>query len=85
MSEMAKFPYLTGRRGTSNLYYKRLVPLELHAPGRPGQMWRSLRTSDRKAVQGCRFLPLRLFLERWMCCCAVGLTTLVYLFPISFR
>ena len=28
---MAKFPYLTGRRGTNNLYYKRLVPLELRA------------------------------------------------------
>src|ERR1700674_802377 len=28
-------------------------------------------------VQGCRFFPLRLFLERWMCCSAVGLMTLL--------
>jgi hypothetical protein len=38
MGEMAKFPYLTGRKGTRNLYYKRLVPLELRAEGRPEQM-----------------------------------------------
>ena len=33
---MAKFPYLTGRRGTNNLYYKREVPLELRADGTAG-------------------------------------------------
>ena len=46
---MAKFPYLTGRKGSSNLYYKREVPLELRGAGRPAQIWRSLRTADRKA------------------------------------
>lgn len=43
---MAKFPYLTGRKGTRNLYYKRLVPLVLRAEGRPEQIWRSLKTAD---------------------------------------
>jgi hypothetical protein len=51
MSEMAKFPYLTGRRGASNLYYKREVPPELRAKGRRSQVWRSLRTSDRKKAE----------------------------------
>ena len=51
MGEMATFPYLTGRKGTKNLYYKRLVPLELRATGRPGQVWRSLKTSDRKRAE----------------------------------
>ena len=32
---MAKFPYLSGRKGSSNLYYKRMVPLELRGAGRP--------------------------------------------------
>lgn len=48
---MAKFPYLTGRRGTNNLYYKRLVPLELRAAGRPGHVWRLLKTGDRKKAE----------------------------------
>jgi integrase len=52
MGEMAKFPYLTGRGGTRNLYYKREVPPELRAEGRPSQIWRSLRTSDRKKAEG---------------------------------
>ena len=30
---MAKFPYLSGRRGSKSLYYKRMVPLELRAEG----------------------------------------------------
>lgn len=51
MGEMAKFPYLTGRGGTNNLYYKRLVPLELRAAGRPSQVWRSLKTSDREKAE----------------------------------
>ena len=51
MGEMAKFPYLTGRKGTCNLYYKREVPPELRAKGRPSQVWRSLGTSDRKKAE----------------------------------
>jgi hypothetical protein len=52
MGEMAKFPYLTGRKGSCNLYYKREVPPELRADGRPSQVWRSLGTSDRKKAEG---------------------------------
>lgn len=48
---MAKFPYLTGRRGSRSLYYKRMVPLELRAEGRPDQIWRSLGTADRKKAE----------------------------------
>jgi integrase len=51
MGEMAKFPYLTGRRGSGRLYYKRMVPLELRAEGRPAQIWRSLGTADRKKAE----------------------------------
>ena len=51
MGEMAKFPYLTGRKGSCNLYYKREVPPELRADGRPSQVWRSLGTSDRKKAE----------------------------------
>ena len=52
MTEMAKFPYLTARKGSCNLYYKREVPPELRAKGRPSQVWRSLGTSDRKKAEG---------------------------------
>ena len=65
---MAKFPYLTGRRGTSNLYYKRLVPLELRAAGRPGQVWRSLRTSERKkaeAAYGATHAEVETLFAQW--------------------
>ncbi|MFA5901728.1 MAG: site-specific integrase, partial [Hyphomicrobium sp.] len=48
---MAKFPYLSGRKGSQNLYYKRMVPLELRGAGRPAQIWRSLKTADRKAAE----------------------------------
>jgi integrase len=68
MGEMAKFPYLTGRRGTSNLYYKRLVPLELRASGRPGQIWRSLKTSDRKkaeAAYGAKHAEVEALFAQW--------------------
>lgn len=51
MGEMAKFPYLTSRRGSKNLYYKRMVPPELRTAGRASQIWRSLGTSDRKAAE----------------------------------
>jgi integrase len=51
MGEMAKFPYLSGRKGSKNLYYKRMVPLELRGAGRPAQIWRSLKTADRKSAE----------------------------------
>ena len=65
---MAKFPYLTSRRGTKSLYYKRLVPLELRAAGRHGQVWRSLRTSDRKkaeAAYGATHAEVEALFARW--------------------
>lgn len=48
---MAKYPFLTQRSGSDNFYYKRSVPVELRAPGRPNQIWKSLRTPDRKSAQ----------------------------------
>lgn len=48
---MAKYPFLTERSGSDNFYYKRSVPIELRAPGRPNQIWKSLRTPDRKSAQ----------------------------------
>ena len=42
----AKFPYMTSRKGSKNLYYKREVPPDLRAAGRPTQIWRSLGTPD---------------------------------------
>lgn len=48
---MAKFPYLSGRKGSQNLYYKRMVPGELRGVGRPAQIWRSLKTADRKRAE----------------------------------
>lgn len=48
---MAKFPYLTSRKGTRSLYYKRPVPGELRAEGRPAQIWKSLKTADRKLAE----------------------------------
>ncbi len=68
MGEMAKFPYLTGRRGTRNLYYKRDVPPELRTSGRPSQIWRSLRTSNRKnaeAAYGAMHAKVEALLETW--------------------
>ena len=52
MIDVAKFPYLTARKGSSNLYYKREVPPDLRADGRPSQVWRSLRTADPKKAEG---------------------------------
>ncbi|MGE5267152.1 MAG: DUF6538 domain-containing protein, partial [Deltaproteobacteria bacterium] len=43
---MAKFPYLARRSGSRNLYYKRPVPKHLQTPGRPKQIWQSLRSPD---------------------------------------
>ena len=63
MGEMAKFPYLSGRKGSKNLYYKRMVPLELRGAGRPAQIWRSLKTADRKQAE--RASPPRM--PKWNC------------------
>jgi hypothetical protein len=68
MGEMAKFPYLTDRQGTNSLYYKRLVPIELRAADRPGQIWRSLRTSDRKraeAAYGAKHVEVEALFAQW--------------------
>ena len=65
---MAKFPYLTSRRGTNNLYYKRLVPLDLRAAGRPEQIWRSLGTSARKkaeATYGATHAEVEALFAQW--------------------
>src|SRR5436190_20988444 len=51
MSEMAKFSYLTRRKGSQNWYYKRDIDPDLWAEGRPKQKWRSLRTPDRKKAE----------------------------------
>jgi len=48
---MAKFPYLTQRQGSRNLYYKRDVEPALWAEGRTKQIWRSLKTPDRKQAE----------------------------------
>ena len=65
---MAKFPYLTDRQGTNSLYYKRLVPIELRAADRPGQIWRSLRTSDRKKAEtayGAKHAEVEVLFAQW--------------------
>lgn len=65
---MAKFPYLSGRRGSKSLYYKRMVPLELRAEGRPEQIWRSLKTADRKtaeAAYAARHAEIEVLFEQW--------------------
>jgi integrase len=65
---MAKFPYLTGRKGTRNLYYKREVPPELRAAGRPSQIWRSLGTSDRKKAEasyGAKHAEVEALFAHW--------------------
>ena len=65
---MAKFPYLTSRRGTNSLYYKRRVPFELRAVGRPEQIWRSLGTSDRKkaeAAYGAKHAEVEALFGQW--------------------
>jgi hypothetical protein len=68
MGEMAKFPYLTGRKGSGRLYYKRMVPLELRGEGRPAQIWRSLGTADRKiaeAAYGARHVEVEALFAQW--------------------
>lgn len=51
MNEMAKFPYLTRRKGSQNWYYKRDIDPDLWVEGRQKQIWRSLRTPDRKKAE----------------------------------
>jgi integrase len=68
MSNMAKFPYLTPRKGSRNLYYKRDVDPALAAGGRPKQIWRSLKTADRKKAEkayAAQHAEIELLLEQW--------------------
>ena len=68
MIDVAKFPYLTARKGSSNLYYKREVPPELRADGRPSQIWRSLRTGDEKNAQaayGAQHAEVEALFAQW--------------------
>lgn len=48
---MRAHPYMTRRKGSQNLYYKRPVPAELQIADRPKQIWRSLGESDPKKVK----------------------------------
>lgn len=48
---MAKYPFLTRRSGSKNLYYRRVVPDDLRASGRPQQIWKSLGTPDQTAAK----------------------------------
>lgn len=65
---MAKYPFLTHRSGSVNLYYKRSVPTELCAPGRPKQVWKSLGTPDRKKAQrayAAKHAEIELLFDQW--------------------
>lgn len=48
---MAKYPYMTRRKGSKNLCYKRPVPKDLHSRGKRKQIWRSLGTGDETAAR----------------------------------
>jgi len=65
---VAKYPFLTQRSGSDNFYYKRSVPVELRAPGRPNQIWKSLRTPDRKSAKrayAATHAEIELRFEQW--------------------
>ncbi len=65
---MARYSFLTRRSGSQNWYYKRDVPPELHAPGRSKQIWKSLRTPDRKRAErayAATHADIELKLEQW--------------------
>ncbi len=65
---MAKFAFIARRGGSQSLYYKRPVPKELHADGRPKQIWRSLKTPDRKKAEkayAAQHAEIELLLEQW--------------------
>lgn len=65
---MAKYPFLTRRSGSQNLYYKRPVPLDLRGHNRPNQIWRSLKTPDRKKAElayAAQHAEVELLLEQW--------------------
>ena len=65
---MAKFPYLTPRKGSRNLYYKRDVDPSLAGDGRPKQIWRSLKTPDRKKAEkayAAQHAEIELLFEQW--------------------
>lgn len=51
MSEMAKYPFMTRRTGSKNLYYRRAVPDHLRSPDRPKQIWKSLGTPDHREAR----------------------------------
>jgi hypothetical protein len=68
MVDMAKFPFIARRGGSQSLYYKRPVPKELHAGGRPKQVWRSLKTPDRKKAEkayAAQHAEIELLFEQW--------------------
>jgi integrase len=68
MVDVAKYPFLTHRSGSDNFYYKRSVPAELRAPGRPKQIWKSLGTLDRKKAQrayAVKHAEIELLFEEW--------------------
>jgi hypothetical protein len=68
MVDVAKYPFLTHRSGSDNLYYKRSVPTELRAPGRPKQVWKSLGTPDRAKAQrvyAAQHAEIELLFDQW--------------------
>ena len=53
-------PLFKRPQGLKNLYYKRMVPLELRGAGRPAQIWRSLKTADRKRAYAATHAEIEL-------------------------
>lgn len=52
MVDRAKFVFIARRGGSQSLYYKRPVPKELHADGRPMQIWRSVASAMLDLIRG---------------------------------